>query len=221
MRKLLVALAATGCVHASSAPTRRSLASGEEAEAYLAADEVRTLSLESTGEPLVLTCSMTGEGSYARVEIHGATDVLARGTCGDRIVLRNAPAGALSVAVRAYGGPGLLRVAAGPLEEQVVEASSGDPPEGALSAALKRRDEAALDALLMDDFTARLGGASLDKRAFLDAVRREPAPEGDPTDIRFRVHGLTAIATFAQGSTVITDTWVSDGGRWRLLARQR
>jgi hypothetical protein len=108
-----------------------------------------------------------------------------------------------------------------PVDPSVVDAPSGDPPEAALATALRSADDAALDQLLMDDFSVTLGGRPLDRRAYQDAVGRDPSIAAEPRDVRTRVHGQTALVTLALGAAVVTDTWVSDGGRWRLLARQQ
>lgn len=224
MRMLvLLALAVPACAHGTpraQAPVE--LALGRQDEAYLAADEIRTLSLESPGGPLLVSCGITGEGSYARVEVHQGADLLGKGGCGDRIRIADAPAGPLTLTVRAFGNPGSLRLLAdrAPPEPLAVDPRAGDPPEAELAAALKSRDEAALDALLMDDFSASMAGETLDKRAFVAAAGRDPA-EAEPKDVRARIHGQTAAVTLTLGSRAVTDTWVLDGGRWRLLARQR
>ena len=224
MRKLVLAVAASfACAHAPATPTVVPLTLSREDESYLAADDVRTLSLESPGGPLLVTCRMTGEGSYAKVEVRHGADVLGRGTCGDKIRIVDAPVGPLSLSVRAFNGPGQLRLVAdrAPVDPASTDVPSGDPPESALAAALKTRDEAALDGFLMDDFTASVSGKSLDRRGYLDAIAQNPAMIGDPGNMRTRAHGPTALVTLTLGSTPATDTWVSDGGRWRLLARQQ
>jgi hypothetical protein len=223
MRKLGVVLLAGACAHAPPPRAPVALTLGTQNESYLAADELRTFSLESPGGHLLVTCRMTGEGAYARIEVRHGADVIGRGTCGDRIRIVDAPAGALSIAARVYGGPGSLRLVAdqAQVDPTNVEVPSGDPPEAALATALRAGDEAALDGLLMDDFSVTLGGKPLDKRGYLEAVARDRSIASEPRDVRTRVHGQTALVTSAVGSATVTDTWVSDGGRWRLLARQQ
>ena len=76
----------------------------------------------------------------------------------------------------------------------------------------------------MDDF-AFTAQQVLDKRAFIDSALREPAFDSfELRDVRVRPHGGTAAVTLVadlHGATLaVTDTWVNDGGHWRLLARQ-
>lgn len=224
MRPIALALLlAAACAHATQPPAVVPLALGREDDSYLAADEVRQLSLDSPGGPLLVTCRMSGEGSYAKVEVRRGPDVLGRGTCGDKIRIVDAPTGQLDLSVRAFGAPGALHLVAdrAPVDAAATDAPSGDPPENALAAALKARDETALDGFLMDDFSANVGGKMLDRRGYPDAAAQNPAMIADPANLRTRAHGQTALVTLTLGGAPATDTWVSEGRRWRLLARQQ
>jgi ketosteroid isomerase-like protein len=102
----------------------------------------------------------------------------------------------------------------------------GDPPEQELFAALQRRDAQALDALLMDDFSFTAAQV-VDKSAFIAAALRDPPFESfELRDVRVHAHGDAAAVTLTadlRGGPVlgVTDTWIREAGRWRLLARQQ
>ena len=223
-RPAIVAALALGCAHRPiEPPPAVDWPAGKEFNAYLAADERRALSIDQPGGGLRVTCGITGEGSYARVDIRRGAEVLAKGSCGDKIDVRDLPPGPVTVVLLVIGGAGNLHLNALPLGAESMP-PQGDPPESDLLSAMKRRNVNDLDALLMDDFAyTPPDGLPVDKRAFLDSF-----PDMDPFKIRegqIRAHGDAATVTLVlerEGVPAIsvTDTWVRDGARWRLLARQ-
>jgi hypothetical protein len=92
--------------------------------------------------------------------------------------------------------------------------------------AVPRRDANALDALLMQDFSFTAVQV-LDKPAFIAAALREPPFESfELRAVQVHAHGDSAAVTLTadlHGGPVlgVTDTWIREAGRWKLLARQQ
>jgi len=172
-----------------------------------------------------VNCGITGEGAYAHVEVRRAGEIVARGMCGDNIDARDLPAGPVTVVLLVLSAPGELHLVADAIGPEALSVQ-GDPPEQELFAALQRRDAQALDALLMNDFSFTAVQV-LDKPAFIAAALRDPPFESfELRDVQVHAHGDSAAVTLTadlRGGPVlgVTDTWIREAGRWRLLARQQ
>jgi hypothetical protein len=196
-------------------------------EAYLAADERLALRIDAPAGALRVNCGITGEGAYAYVEVRrgGEGEIVARGTCGDNIDARDLPAGPVTVVLLVLNAPGQLHLVADAIGPEALSVQ-GDPPEQELFAALQRRDAQALDALLMNDFSFTAMQV-LDKPAFIAAALRDPPFESfELRDVQVHAHGDAAAVTLTadlRGGPVlgVTDTWIREAGRWKLLARQQ
>ncbi|HXN84132.1 MAG TPA: nuclear transport factor 2 family protein [Myxococcales bacterium] len=194
-------------------------------EAYLAADERLALRIDAPAGALRVNCGITGEGAYAHVEVRRAGEIVARGMCGDNIDARDLPAGPVTVVLLVLSAPGELHLVADAIGPEALSVQ-GDPPEQELFAALQRRDAQALDALLMNDFSFTAVQV-LDKPAFIAAALRDPPFESfELRDVQVHAHGDSAAVTLTadlRGGPVlgVTDTWIREAGRWRLLARQQ
>jgi hypothetical protein len=103
------------CAHAprNEAPVEWPL--GKQFEAYVAADDSRALRFEAPGGPLRIVCNVTGEGSYARFALRRLDDSeVVSGACGDKLDLRDLPAGPYTVFLLVISGPGVLHFTAAP-----------------------------------------------------------------------------------------------------------
>jgi hypothetical protein len=193
--------------------------------AYLAADERLGLRINAPPGALRVNCGIRGEGAYAHVEVSRGGEVVARGTCGDNIDARDLPGGPVTVVLLVLGGPGRLHLVADAIGPEAVSVQGG-PPEQELFAALQRRDAQALEELLMDDFSFT-GVQVLDKPAFIAGALRDPPFESfELRDVQVHAHGDSAAVTLTadlHGGPIlgVTDTWIREAGRWRLLARQQ
>lgn len=99
--------------------------------------------------------------------------------------------------------------------------------------AVVRRDAETLDRLMADDFTFASGmGMFIEKPEWLDmALRRIVAKSFRYSDVRVRVYGECAVmqSWWSQQATIdgkewdseglMTDVWVKQEGRWRVVAR--
>lgn len=95
--------------------------------------------------------------------------------------------------------------------------------------AISEQDWAALDAILSDDLThVHMPGRMEDKPAYLAGIKGRRR-KTERHDLTVRVYGSTAVMTGvminrpANGEPVkamVTQTWVEDGGRWRLVSFQ-
>lgn len=207
---------AAGCAVAPPRPvTALQWPLDKEYESYVAADDSRVLLVEAPAGVLRFSCAVRGEGAYARVVVKSGDLVLTRGTCGGSTDLKDLPAGPVRAEALMVGGAGVLRMTFTPGPRDAAVEAVGKPPEDALFSALQRRDTAALDALLTDDFP--------DKAAF---IQREGGFQSyELSDLQVRFHGdaasVTLVASFPAAQSVrVSDTWVRDNGRWRLLSRQ-
>jgi ketosteroid isomerase-like protein len=97
-----------------------------------------------------------------------------------------------------------------------------------------KRDAGAFSRLLMPDFVYTEDDRVYTKEQLIKEVTTgsDTVTSGRNEDLTVRVHGNTAIATgwlilIGRGSSGAferryryTDTWIKDGGRWRVLAAQ-
>jgi uncharacterized protein (TIGR02246 family) len=99
--------------------------------------------------------------------------------------------------------------------------------------AVARRDAETLDRLMADDFVLASGmGFFIEKPEWLDmALRRIVAKSFRYSDVRVRLYGECAVmqSRWSQQATIdgrewdgeglMTDVWVKQEGRWRVVAR--
>jgi hypothetical protein len=107
--------------------------------------------------------------------------------------------------------------------------------ERKLMESAKLHDAAALKRIIADDFThtnAQATGATVDKAAYIEQTVRDLTLNSYSFDkLTIRVYGTTAIvnASYKQqalsagkdvsGEFVVTDVWVKQDNRWRVVAR--
>ncbi len=102
------------CAHAPRVEQPLDWPLGKQFEAYVAADDSRTLRIEAPGGPMRIVCSVTGEGSYARFALSRGEGEVLNGVCGDKLDLRDLPKGQYTMFVLVIGAPGVLHVTAAP-----------------------------------------------------------------------------------------------------------
>jgi hypothetical protein len=209
-------LTAVACVHAPPKPVEPERWPLEkEYESYVNADDTRVLLIDAPAGTLRFQCAVRGEGSYARVVVQSGDRVLTKGACGGMTDIKDVPAGQVRAEALMVGGAGVLRMTFTPRPQDVPVEAMGRPPEEALFSALGKRDGPALDALLADEFPAR--AAFIQQQGGFDSF--------ELLEVQVRMYGdaasVTLVANFAgRPSQRITDAWVREGGRWRLLSRQ-
>jgi hypothetical protein len=119
------------------------------------------------------------------------------------------------------------------MEQHVVEQEL-EQLENAWMDALARRDAAALEPLLADDFTLTAvlsSGELVGKGEYIQSLRSLEVASWGIDRITVRLYGATAVvhlwfhrkATFAggdwSGNFLVTDVWVHSGDRWQVVAR--
>ena len=102
------------CAHAPRAEGPVDWPLGKQFEAYVAADDSRTLRFEVPGGPMRIFCSVTGEGAYAKFALRRGEGEVVSGDCGEKLDLRDLPKGQYTMSLLVLVAPSVLHVTVAP-----------------------------------------------------------------------------------------------------------